>query len=69
MATFNVINPATSAVLDRAPDASVDDAKHAIERAVNAFSTWKAKTAFERSDILRKWRDAILKDEEAIAQL
>ena len=69
MATFDVINPTTSAVLDRAPDASVDDAKHAIERAVNSFSTWKAKTGFERSDVLRKWRDAILKDEEAIARL
>jgi succinate-semialdehyde dehydrogenase / glutarate-semialdehyde dehydrogenase len=69
MATFNVINPATSAVLDRAPDASVEDAKQAVELAVNAFSTWKAKTAFERSDILRKWRDAILKDEDAIARL
>jgi succinate-semialdehyde dehydrogenase/glutarate-semialdehyde dehydrogenase len=69
MATFNVINPATSALLDRAPDASVDDAKHAIERAVNAFATWKATTAFERSDILRKWRDAILKDEDTIARL
>src|SRR5687767_15465730 len=69
MATFDVINPATSAVLDRAPDLSVDDAKQAVERAVNAFSTWKAKTAFERSDILRKWRDTILKDEDAIARL
>src|SRR5688500_18520189 len=69
MATFDIINPATSALLDQAPDASVDDATHAIERAVNAFSTWKAKTAFERSDILRKWRDAILKDEDAIARL
>ena len=69
MATFNVINPATSAVLDRAPDASVDDAKHAVERSVSAFPTWKARTAFERSDILRKWRDAILKDEDAIARL
>lgn len=69
MATFDIINPATSAVLDRAPDASVDEAKDAIERAVSAFSTWKATTAFERSTILRKWRDAILKDEDAIARL
>ena len=69
MNTFDVINPATSAVLDRAPDATVDDAKHAVERSVGAFSSWKAKTAFERSDILRKWRDAILKDEDAIARL
>src|SRR5688500_6404748 len=69
MATFDIINPATSALFDQAPDASVDDATHAIERAVNSFPTWKAKTAFERSDILRKWRDAIVKDEDAIARL
>ena len=31
MATFDIINPATSAVLDRAPDATVEDAKQAIE--------------------------------------
>ena len=32
MQTFDIINPATSAVLDRAPDATVDDAKQAIEQ-------------------------------------
>src|SRR5688572_14484701 len=69
MATFDIINPATSAVLDRAPDASPDDAKQAIDRSVTAFASWRAKTAFERSDILRKWRDAIVNDEVGIARL
>ena len=69
MKLFDVINPATSAVLDRAPDATADDAKRAIDRSVAAFAAWKAKTAFERSDVLRKWRDAILKEEDAIARL
>ena len=64
MATFDIINPATSAVLDRAPDATVDDAKQAIEKSVAAFASWKAKTAFERSAILRKWYELILKDED-----
>jgi succinate-semialdehyde dehydrogenase/glutarate-semialdehyde dehydrogenase len=69
MATFNVINPATSAVLDTAADAGADDAKAAIERSVAAFATWRAKTAFERSDVLRKWRDAIVNDEGTLARL
>jgi succinate-semialdehyde dehydrogenase/glutarate-semialdehyde dehydrogenase len=69
MATFNVINPTTSAVLDRAPDASADDAKDAIDRSVAAFAAWKQRTAFERSTILRKWFEVILKDEDTLARL
>jgi succinate-semialdehyde dehydrogenase/glutarate-semialdehyde dehydrogenase len=69
MKSFEVMNPATSAVLDMAPDASADDARSAIERSVAAFAPWKAKTAFERSDILRKWRDLILADTETLARL
>jgi succinate-semialdehyde dehydrogenase / glutarate-semialdehyde dehydrogenase len=69
MATFDIINPATSAVLDRAPDATVDDAKEAIEKSVAAFVSWKAKTAFERSAILRKWYELILGDEATLARL
>ena len=69
MQTFDVINPATSAVLDRAPDASVDDAKHAIDKSVAAFASWKSKTAFERSAVLRKWYELILQDEATLAKM
>ncbi|MFA5909493.1 MAG: NAD-dependent succinate-semialdehyde dehydrogenase [Vicinamibacterales bacterium] len=67
--TFDVFNPATGAVLDHAFDAGPDDARAAIERSVTAFPSWKAKTAFERADILRRWRDLILQNEDAIARL
>ena len=67
--TFNVINPATGASVGTAPDADAGDARAAIERSVAAFPLWKAKTAFERGDILRRWRDLILKNEDAIARL
>lgn len=67
--TFNVTNPATGAVLDRVFDAGPDDACAAIEKSVTAFPPWKAKTAFERSAILRRWRDLILKHEDALARL
>ena len=55
MKSFDIINPATSSVLDCAPDATVEDARQAIEKSVVAFASWKAKTAFERSAVLRKW--------------
>jgi succinate-semialdehyde dehydrogenase/glutarate-semialdehyde dehydrogenase len=69
MKSFEIINPATSAVLDRAPDATADDARQAVDRSVAAFATWKAKTAFERSAILRKWFELIVKDEDTLARL
>jgi succinate-semialdehyde dehydrogenase / glutarate-semialdehyde dehydrogenase len=69
MQTFDIINPATNAVLDRAPDASVEDAKQTLEKSVTAFATWKAKTPFERSATLRKWYELILKDEETLAKM
>ena len=69
MKTFDVVNPATSAVLDRAPDRSVEEAKQAIEKSVAAFAMWKAKTAFERSAVLRKWYEQIIADEATLAQM
>ena len=69
MQTFDVINPATNAVLDHAPDASVEEARQAIDKSVAAFAMWKSKTPFERSTILRKWYELILKDEDTLAKM
>jgi succinate-semialdehyde dehydrogenase / glutarate-semialdehyde dehydrogenase len=67
MKTFDVVNPATAAVFDRVPDAGVEDAKQAVDKSVAAFAAWKAKTAFERSAILRQWYELIVKDEDTLA--
>jgi succinate-semialdehyde dehydrogenase/glutarate-semialdehyde dehydrogenase len=69
MKTFDIVNPATSAVLDSAPDASIEEAKQAVEKSVAAFATWKARTAFERSAILRKWYELIIEDTETLAKM
>jgi succinate-semialdehyde dehydrogenase / glutarate-semialdehyde dehydrogenase len=69
MATFDIINPATSAVLDSAADAGPDEARRAIDASVTAFHSWKSKTPFERSAILRKWYELILKDEDTLAKM
>jgi len=69
MKGFNITNPATGAVLDSAPDAGIEEAKAAIERSVAAFQSWKARTAFERSGILRQWFNLILADEATLARM
>lgn len=66
---FAVTNPATGAVLEQVFDAGPDDARVAIVRAVAGFAAWKARTAFERGDVLRRWRDLILRHEAELALL
>jgi len=67
--SFDIINPATSAVLDRAPDATAEEARQAIDQSVGAFPAWKARTAFERSAVLRAWYELILRDENTLARM
>jgi succinate-semialdehyde dehydrogenase/glutarate-semialdehyde dehydrogenase len=68
-AAFAVVNPSTGTVVREVFDAGPDEARAAVDAAVDAFVGWKAKTAFERSDVLRRWRDAILRDEPTLARL
>ena len=65
--TFETINPATGAVLGTAADASVGDAKRAIEAARHAFdtTTWATDHAF-RAHCLRQLRDALLAHQEEL---
>ena len=67
--TFAVMNPATNAVVERVQDAGPELARQAIDRAVEAFGPWKRRTAFDRGEILWRWRDAILRDEDTLARL
>ena len=68
-ATFAVTNPATGSELQAVPDAGPADARAAIDRAVQAFAPWKARTAFDRANVLQAWRGLMLRDEEIIARL
>ncbi|HYB96375.1 MAG TPA: NAD-dependent succinate-semialdehyde dehydrogenase [Vicinamibacterales bacterium] len=69
MKTFDVINPATAAVVDRVPDATREDAARALEQSVSTFTAWKSRTPFERSAILRKWYERIVADEDTLARM
>ncbi len=67
--TVDVTNPATSEVLGTVPKMGAEETRRAIEAADAAYPAWRAKTARERSAILRKWHDLMLENQEDLARL
>ncbi|MEX3964971.1 NADP-dependent succinate-semialdehyde dehydrogenase [Paraburkholderia sp. EG286B] len=66
-ATFEVKNPATGAVIGTVPRMGAAETRRAIAAANAAWPTWRAKTAKERSVILRKWHDLMMENADDLA--
>jgi succinate-semialdehyde dehydrogenase/glutarate-semialdehyde dehydrogenase len=66
---FAVRNPATGEVLAEAADLDAAAARRAIETAHAALPAWRAKTAKERAQLMRKWFDLILANQEDLAHI
>lgn len=64
---FEVKNPATGEVIETLKNNSEEEINDKIERAFEAFKSFKKTTAHERSEYLYKWRELILEHEEEIA--
>src|SRR5690349_14463852 len=58
--TMDVVNPANGRIVGTAPVFGATETRAAIEAANRAWPAWRAKTAKERSAILRKWNDLML---------
>ena len=67
--TISVNNPATLKEIGTVPKCETAETKRAIEAANEAWPEWKAKSARQRSDILRKWFDLMIKNKEELAQI
>ena len=67
--TINVTNPATGSVIGTVPKMGTAETRRAIASANNAQAAWRAKTAGERSRILRKWFDLILANIDDLSHL
>ncbi|MBZ0146412.1 MAG: NAD-dependent succinate-semialdehyde dehydrogenase [Pseudorhodoplanes sp.] len=65
--TIKIDNPATGENLGSVPNMGAPEAKRAIEEANAAWPAWRAKTAKERSAILRRWFDLITANHEDLA--
>ena len=67
--TVPVTNPSTSEVIGHVPNMGADETRRAIEAANAAWPAWRAKTAKERADILRRWNDLMLENADDLAKI
>ncbi len=67
--TFAVHNPASGDVLACAPDMGALETRRAIEAAQRALPGWRSKTSKERGQIMRRWYELILAEQETLAQI
>ena len=66
-ATFSVLNPATGELLASVADLGASHTELAITAAGLALRSWRARPAKERSQLLRRWYDLIMTNQEDLA--
>ncbi|KCV81396.1 succinate-semialdehyde dehydrogenase [Actibacterium atlanticum] len=66
-ARFDVTNPATGEVLETVPDMGRAETARAIEAARIAQKDWAARTAKDRAQLLRRWFDLMMANQEDLA--
>jgi succinate-semialdehyde dehydrogenase/glutarate-semialdehyde dehydrogenase len=66
---FDITDPATGAVLANVANLGPAEAEQAIAAANAAWPAWKAKTAKERSIILRKWYDLLMANQDDLGRI
>ena len=67
--TIDVTNPATGAVIARVPHMGAAETAEALVAAEQAQKSWRNALARERSDILRRWHDLMLENQEDLAHI
>ncbi|WP_275626962.1 NAD-dependent succinate-semialdehyde dehydrogenase [Pseudomonas sp. 273] len=67
--TVAVTDPATGELLGQVPLMGGAEAVRAIEAADAALEGWRAKTAKERAQVLRRWFELLLENEDDLARL
>ncbi len=65
---MDVISPFTGMAVGQVPDYTPQEAQQAIERSVAAFAQWRHTTAYERADLLRRFYDLMMRDQQEIAR-
>ncbi len=66
---FDVVDPSTGEVIARVSDASVSDAKAAVDSAEAAFADWAATAPRARAEILRRTFELMIANSERMAAI
>ncbi|HKI57641.1 MAG TPA: NAD-dependent succinate-semialdehyde dehydrogenase [Trueperaceae bacterium] len=66
--SYAVKSPATGETLAEVADCGAEEGRLAADVAWRAFEQWRAVSAFERSDVLMRWHDAMMADQERLAR-
>jgi succinate-semialdehyde dehydrogenase/glutarate-semialdehyde dehydrogenase len=67
--TFEVRNPGTGELLAEVPRCGAAETRRAIEAAETAQVAWRARTARQRAQVLRRWHDLLHENMEDLALL
>ena len=67
--TLAVTDPATGEVIGQVPDLGTAETRRAIAAAETAWPAWRALTAADRGQRLKRWHDLMLAHQEDLAQL
>ena len=67
--TQEIFNPANGARIGRVPHMGAAETQHAIAAATAAWPAWRARTAKERSTILKRWHALMLENADALAEI
>ena len=68
-ATFTITNPANGAFLTQVADLGAAETQAAVNAAEKALGPWQAQTAKERAQLLRRWNQLILDNQDDLALL
>ena len=67
--TINVSNPANNQIIGSVPKMGQKETRQAIVAAEKALPTWRAKTAKERAEILRRWYELMVEHQDDLAYI
>jgi len=65
--TYAVKNPATGEVVAHVADCGADEARAAADIAWRAFEAWRKVSPFERAEVLMRWHDLLMRDQQDLA--
>ena len=66
---IDVDNPATGEVIGTVPRLGRAETRQAIDAAARAFPAWRRKTGKERAQVMRRWFDLMMANQDDLARL